>query len=127
MNHSKFITQNSKFAGGINLKDWRGPDTAMRGSANLKPEGTPKVVSEARNKLVHDGRWNGYDTPPTGPASAGSTNTKGEAIPQVVSEAKDNMIALPGQLFHTIERLFTQLKGRGMIDNSSSRTFNRLS
>jgi type I restriction enzyme M protein len=49
----------------FNLKDWRGPDTAMRGSVNLKAVGTPQVTSEARNKLVHDGRWNGYDTPPT--------------------------------------------------------------
>jgi type I restriction enzyme M protein len=30
----------------FNLKDWRGPD-----------------------ELVHDGRWNGYDTPPTGNAN----------------------------------------------------------
>ena len=56
----------------FNLKDWRGPDTAMRGSANLQPEGTPQVTSEARNKVVHDGRWNGYDTPPIGPALRGT-------------------------------------------------------
>ena len=29
----------------------------------------PQVTSEARNKLVHDGRWNGYETPPTGNAN----------------------------------------------------------
>jgi len=89
MNHSKFITQNSKFAGGGNLKDWRGPDTARHDSANLETAGNPQVVSEAKDKLVHDGRWN-------------------------------------GQLCFTIQRLFTQLKGRGTIDNSSSRTFNNL-
>jgi hypothetical protein len=35
----------------FNLKDWRGPDTAMRGSANPRPEGTPQVTSEAKNKI----------------------------------------------------------------------------
>jgi len=91
----------------FNLKDWRGPD-----------------------ELVHDGRWNGYDTPPTGNANyawilhmvsklsehgvAGfvlangsmSTNTKGEgAIRQkmVENDLVDCMIALPGQLFFTTQ------------------------
>jgi type I restriction enzyme M protein len=91
----------------FNLKDWRGPD-----------------------ELVHDGRWNGYDTPPTGNANyawilhmvsklsehgvAGfvlangsmSTNTKGEgAIRQkmVENDLVDCMIALPGQLFYTTQ------------------------
>jgi type I restriction enzyme M protein len=89
----------------FNLKDWRAAD-----------------------ELVHDGRWNGYDTPPTGNANyawilhmvsklsehgvAGfvlangsmSTNTKGEgAIRQkmVENDLVDCMIALPGQLFYT--------------------------
>jgi type I restriction enzyme M protein len=91
----------------FNLKDWRGPD-----------------------ELVHDGRWNGYDTPPTGNANyawilhmvsklsehgvAGfvlangsmSTNTKGEGeIRQkmVENDLVDCMIALPGQLFFTTQ------------------------
>ncbi|GHB93344.1 type I restriction-modification system subunit M [Cerasicoccus arenae] len=91
----------------FNLKDWRGPD-----------------------ELVHDGRWNGYDTPPTGNANyawilhmvsklsengvAGfvlangsmSTNTSGEgAIRQkmVENDLVDCMIALPGQLFYTTQ------------------------
>ncbi|MEJ6644093.1 MAG: class I SAM-dependent DNA methyltransferase [Akkermansiaceae bacterium] len=91
----------------FNLKDWRAAD-----------------------ELVHDGRWNGYDTPPTGNANyawilhmvsklsehgvAGfvlangsmSTNTKGEgAIRQkmVENDLVDCMIALPGQLFYTTQ------------------------
>lgn len=91
----------------FNLKDWRGPD-----------------------ELVHDGRWNGYETPPTGNANyawilhmvsklsengvAGfvlangsmSTNTSGEgAIRQkmVENDLVDCMIALPGQLFYTTQ------------------------
>ncbi|MGB0745182.1 MAG: N-6 DNA methylase, partial [Opitutales bacterium] len=91
----------------FNLKDWRGPD-----------------------ELVHDGRWNGYDTPPIGNANyawilhmlsklsengvAGfvlangsmSTNTKGEGeIRQklVENDLVDCMIALPGQLFFTTQ------------------------
>ena len=91
----------------FNLKDWRGPD-----------------------ELVHDGRWSGYDTPPTGNANyawilhmvsklsehgvAGfvlangsmSTNTKGEGeIRQklVENDMVDCMIALPGQLFFTTQ------------------------
>jgi type I restriction enzyme M protein len=84
----------------------------------------------AADELVHDGRWNGYDTPPTGNANyawilhmvsklsehgvAGfvlangsmSTNTKGEgAIRQKIVENDfvDCMIALPGQLFYTTQ------------------------
>ena len=91
----------------FNLKDWRGPD-----------------------ELKDDGRWNGYDTPPTGNANyawilhmvsklsehgvAGfvlangsmSTNTKGEGeIRQkmVENDLVDCMIALPGQLFYTTQ------------------------
>ena len=91
----------------FNLKDWRASD-----------------------ELVHDGRWNGYDTPPTGNANyawilhmvsklsengvAGfvlangsmSTNTSGEgAIRQkmVENDLVDCMIALPGQLFYTTQ------------------------
>ena len=91
----------------FNLKDWRAAD-----------------------ELVHDGRWNGYETPPTGNANyawilhmvsklsehgvAGfvlangsmSTNTKGEgAIRQkmVENDLVDCMIALPGQLFYTVQ------------------------
>ena len=91
----------------FNLKDWRGPD-----------------------ELVHDGRWNGYDTPPTGNANyawilhmvsklsengvAGfvlangsmSTNIKSEGeIRQklVENDLVDCMIALPGQLFYTTQ------------------------
>lgn len=91
----------------FNLKDWRGPD-----------------------ELVHDPRWSGYETPPTGNANyawilhmvsklsehgiAGfvlangsmSTNTKGEgAIRQkmVENDLVDCMIALPGQLFYTTQ------------------------
>ena len=91
----------------FNLKDWRAAD-----------------------ELVHDGRWNGYDTPPTGNANyawilhmvsklsehgvAGfvlangsmSTNTTGEgAIRQkmVENDLVDCMIALPGQLFYTTQ------------------------
>jgi type I restriction enzyme M protein len=91
----------------FNLKDWRAAD-----------------------ELVHDGRWNGYDTPPTGNANyawilhmvsklsehgvAGfvlangsmSTNTTGEgAIRQkmVENDLVDCMIALPGQLFFTTQ------------------------
>ena len=91
----------------FNLKDWRGPD-----------------------ELRSDGRWNGYDTPPTGNANyawilhmvsklsehgvAGfvlangsmSTNTKGEGeIRQklVENDLVDCMIALPGQLFYTTQ------------------------
>lgn len=86
----------------FNLKDWRGPD-----------------------ELVHDGRWNGYETPPTGNANyawilhmvsklsengvAGfvlangsmSTNTKGEG--EIRQKLVDCMIALPGQLFYTTQ------------------------
>jgi type I restriction enzyme M protein len=91
----------------FNLKDWRAAD-----------------------ELVHDGRWNGYETPPTGNANyawilhmvsklsehgvAGfvlangsmSTNTTGEgAIRQkmVENDLVDCMIALPGQLFFTTQ------------------------
>ena len=91
----------------FNLKGWRGPD-----------------------ELVHDSRWNGYETPPTGNANyawilhmlsklsengvAGfvlangsmSTNTKGEGeIRQklVENDLVDCMIALPGQLFYTTQ------------------------
>ncbi|MGJ8640738.1 MAG: N-6 DNA methylase [Opitutaceae bacterium] len=91
----------------FNLKDWRGPD-----------------------ELVHDARWNGYDTPPTGNANyawilhmvsklsehgvagfvlangAMSTNTTGEGqIRQkmVENDLVDCMIALPGQLFFTTQ------------------------
>ena len=91
----------------FNLKDWRGPD-----------------------ELVHDGRWSGYETPPTGNANyawilhmvsklsehgvAGfvlangsmSTNTKGEGeIRQkmVENDLVDCMIALPSQLFYTTQ------------------------
>jgi type I restriction enzyme M protein len=91
----------------FNLKDWRGPD-----------------------ELVHDSRWNGYETPPTGNANyawilhmvsklsengvAGfvlangsmSTNTSGEgAIRQkmVENDLVDCMIALSGQLFYTTQ------------------------
>jgi type I restriction enzyme M protein len=91
----------------FNLKDWRGPE-----------------------ELVHDSRWNGYETPPTGNANyawilhmvsklsengiAGfvlangsmSTNTTGEgAIRQklVENDMVDCMIALPGQLFYTTQ------------------------
>lgn len=91
----------------FNLKDWRADD-----------------------ELVHDARWNGYDTPPTGNANyawilhmvsklsehgvAGfvlangsmSTNTTGEgAIRQkmIENDLVDCMIALPGQLFYTTQ------------------------
>ncbi|MBK1791355.1 type I restriction-modification system subunit M [Persicirhabdus sediminis] len=91
----------------FNLKDWRGPD-----------------------ELVNDGRWNGYETPPTGNANyawilhmvsklsengvAGfvlangsmSTSNKGEGeIRQklVENDLVDCMIALPGQLFYTTQ------------------------
>lgn len=84
----------------------------------------------AANELVHDSRWSGYETPPTGNANyawilhmvsklsahgvAGfvlangsmSTNTKGEgAIRQkmVENDLVDCMIALPGQLFYTTQ------------------------
>ncbi|MDA3872411.1 MAG: N-6 DNA methylase, partial [Kiritimatiellae bacterium] len=91
----------------FNLKDWRGPD-----------------------ELVHDPRWNGYETPPTGNANyawilhmvsklsengiAGfvlangsmSTNTTGEGTIRqklVENDLVDCMIALPGQLFYTTQ------------------------
>ncbi|MFC1467401.1 N-6 DNA methylase [Verrucomicrobiota bacterium] len=91
----------------FNLKDWRGAD-----------------------ELVHDPRWSGYETPPTGNANyawilhmvsklsehgvAGfvlangsmSTNTTGEgAIRQkmVENDLVDCMIALPGQLFYSVQ------------------------
>ncbi len=91
----------------FNLKDWRGAD-----------------------ELVHDSRWSGYETPPTGNANyawilhmisklsengvAGfvlangsmSTNTTGEGqIRQkmVENDLVDCMIALPGQLFYTTQ------------------------
>jgi hypothetical protein len=72
MRNSPFKLHSSPFAAAVCLKDWRAADTAMRDSANLKPAGTPQVTSEAKNNLVHDGRWNGYDTPPSGPASRGT-------------------------------------------------------
>jgi type I restriction enzyme M protein len=91
----------------FNLKEWRATD-----------------------ELVHDSRWSGYETPPTGNANyawilhmvsklsehgvAGfvlangsmSTNTSGEgAIRQkmVENDLVDCMIALPGQLFYTTQ------------------------
>jgi type I restriction enzyme M protein len=91
----------------FNLKEWRAGD-----------------------ELVHDSRWSGYETPPTGNANyawilhmvsklsekgvAGfvlangsmSTNTSGEgAIRQklVENDLVDCMIALPGQLFYTTQ------------------------
>ena len=91
----------------FNLKDWRGAD-----------------------ELVHDPRWSGYETPPTGNANyawilhmvsklsehgtAGfvlangsmSTNTTSEgAIRQklIENDLVDCMIALPGQLFFTTQ------------------------
>ncbi len=91
----------------FNLKEWRAAD-----------------------ELVHDSRWSGYETPPTGNANyawilhmisklsengvAGfvlangsmSTNTSGEgAIRQkiVENDLVDCMIALPGQLFFTTQ------------------------
>ena len=84
----------------------------------------------AADELVHDSRWSGYETPPTGNANyawilhmvsklsghgvAGfvlangsmSTNTTGEgAIRQklVENDLVDCMIALPGQLFYTTQ------------------------
>jgi type I restriction enzyme M protein len=91
----------------FNLKDWRGAD-----------------------ELVHDSRWSGYETPPTGNANyawilhmvsklsehgvAGfvlangsmSTNTTGEGLirqKMVENDLVDCMIALPGQLFYTTQ------------------------
>ena len=91
----------------FNLKDWRGPD-----------------------QLVHDQRWNGYETPPTGNANyawilhmvsklsdngvAGlvlanvsmSTNNKDESEirrKMIENDLVDCMIALPGQLFYTTQ------------------------
>ncbi|MDD4735734.1 MAG: class I SAM-dependent DNA methyltransferase [Kiritimatiellae bacterium] len=91
----------------FNLKDWRGAD-----------------------ELVHDPRWSGYETPPTGNANyawilhmisklsengvAGfvlangsmSTNTTGEGLirqKMVENDLVDCMIALPGQLFYTTQ------------------------
>jgi type I restriction enzyme M protein len=91
----------------FNLKDWRGAD-----------------------ELVHDSRWSGYETPPTGNANyawilhmvsklsehgvAGfvlangsmSTNTTGEGTirqKMVENDLIDCMIALPGQLFYTTQ------------------------
>ncbi len=91
----------------FNMKDWR-------------------AVSE----LVHDSRWSGYETPPTGNANyawilhmvsklsehgvAGfvlangsmSTNTSGEGTIRqklVENDLVDCMIALPGQLFYTTQ------------------------
>lgn len=84
----------------------------------------------AADELVHDGRWNGYETPPVGNANyawilhmvsklsengvAGfvlangsmSTNTKGEGEIRrklVENDLVDCMIALPGQLFYTTQ------------------------
>jgi type I restriction enzyme M protein len=103
----------------FNLKDWRAAD-----------------------ELVHDGRWNGYDTPPTGNANyawilhmvsklsengvAGfvlangsmSTNTKGEGeIRQkmVENDLVDCMIALPGQLFYTTSTPVCLLRRRRIV------------
>ncbi|MBI9108908.1 MAG: N-6 DNA methylase [Spirochaetales bacterium] len=91
----------------FNLKDWRASD-----------------------ELVHDPRWGGYETPPTGNANyawilhmisklsehgvAGfvlangsmSTNTTGEGLirrKMVENDLVDCMIALPGQLFYTTQ------------------------
>ncbi|WP_319587812.1 class I SAM-dependent DNA methyltransferase [uncultured Desulfobulbus sp.] len=91
----------------FNMKDWR-----------------------AANELVHDPRWSGYETPPTGNANyawilhmvsklsehgvAGfvlangsmSTNTTGEGTIRqklVENDLVDCMIALPGQLFYTTQ------------------------
>jgi type I restriction enzyme M protein len=91
----------------FNLKDWRGAD-----------------------ELIHDPRWSGYETPPTGNANyawilhmvsklsengiAGfvlangsmSTNTTGEGEirkKMVENDLVDCMIALPGQLFYTTQ------------------------
>ena len=82
------------------------------------------------DELVHDSRWNGYETPPTGNANyawilhmisklpehgvAGfvlangsmSTNTTGEGTIRkklVENDLVDCMIALPGQLFYTTQ------------------------
>ena len=84
----------------------------------------------ADNELVHDPRWAGYETPPTGNANyawilhivsklsargvAGfvmangsmSTNTSGEGLIRqklVENDLVDCMIALPGQLFYTTQ------------------------
>ncbi|MDD3108988.1 MAG: class I SAM-dependent DNA methyltransferase [Alistipes sp.] len=84
----------------------------------------------AANELVHDSRWSGYETPPTGNANyawilhmvsklsehgvAGfvlangsmSTNTTGEGTIRqklVENDLVDCMIALPGQLFYTTQ------------------------
>lgn len=84
----------------------------------------------AADELVHDGRWNGYETPPVGNANyawilhmvsklsengvAGfvlangsmSTNTNGEGEIRkklVENDLVDCMIALPGQLFYTTQ------------------------
>ncbi len=91
----------------FNMKDWRAAD-----------------------ELVHDSRWGGYETPPTGNANyawilhmvsklsehgvAGfvlangsmSTNTTGEGTIRqklVENDLVDCMIALPGQLFYTTQ------------------------
>ncbi len=91
----------------FNMKDWRAAD-----------------------ELVHDSRWSGYETPPTGNANyawilhmvsklsehgvAGfvlangsmSTNTTGEGTIRqklVENDLVDCMIALPGQLFYTTQ------------------------
>jgi len=121
------------------------PKPARRDSANLSSEGSPQVVSEARDNMA--GFVHAY-----GPAVAGYSNHSGdcparsamkkpkakpqslprqrdpamrdralieadlvdtavrdsafpqsEAIPQVVSQAKNNMVALPGQLFYSMQ------------------------
>jgi type I restriction enzyme M protein len=68
------------------------PKTARREGANTKPEGTPQVVSEARDNNANfawEQHFIHYLAPQT--ALRDSAFNQREASPQVVSKAKDNM------------------------------------
>ena len=75
------------------------PKTARRESANTKPEGTPQVVSEAKDNMAGFVLANG----------SMSSNQSGEGdIRKVIIEADlvDCMVALPGQLFYSVVKRF---------------------
>ena len=65
----------------FNLKDWRAAGTAMRDCPDLATAGNPQAVRKAKNNVVHDGRWNGYETPPTERSTRGKR--VGAQLPKV--------------------------------------------
>ena len=107
---------------GFEAKLWLAADTAMRDSANLPREAILRSLSEAKDNLCNNmdaakPERSGDSQPQAArrasearqynhavlglTARRGSAFPQSEANPQVLSKAKNNMVALPGQLFHS--------------------------